>query len=358
MRSLDGRSGPLYRRVTEDIAEQIASGLLKPGDKLPSERELCGIYDVSQITVRRALRELRHAGQLISRHGLGWFVSEELKDGRPVHDVCIIVPEPGWLLGTVLTRVLKGLEAASLSTRLTFCEADASPESLEAARVGEARAALLAVEDDVVAGRYATFLRDKGVPMVLMLRELEGAQEPAVVLDEQECMALVTRYVLDLGHRRIAYVGGDPSALSERGRYWGFANALWGRGLELPLDWVWAGPLSRDGGPRFRAVFEGPQPPTAVVCSDDLRALLVMSLLTDMGKRCPGDVAIVSMGDRGFAPLLPAPLTTFRFDLARLADTAVAMVQDVLAGREPETVRVTGQLVPRQSCGSAVPAPD
>ncbi|MBC7315164.1 MAG: GntR family transcriptional regulator, partial [Chloroflexi bacterium] len=67
---------PLYSLIVEDIAQQIASGALKPGDKLVSERMLCEQYGVSQITVRRALRELAIDGYLYPRHGLGWFVNE------------------------------------------------------------------------------------------------------------------------------------------------------------------------------------------------------------------------------------------------------------------------------------------
>ena len=74
MGSLERYTGPLYRRIADDLLDQVREGALHPGDKLPSERALCAIYAVSQITVRRALRELRHGGVLVSRHGLGWYV--------------------------------------------------------------------------------------------------------------------------------------------------------------------------------------------------------------------------------------------------------------------------------------------
>lgn len=360
MGSLAGRSGPLYRRVAEDITEQIETGQLAPGDKLPSERALCDIYGVSQITVRRALRELRHAGVLISRHGLGWYVGEREEPSRPSCDVALVLPELDWFLGPLASHILCGLGAAGLTSRLVFPGPDASVAggSAEARGLSGVRAAVVTVDDRVPAGAITEALRERSVPTLLLLDELDGADRPAVVLDEEACLAQVTRYVLDLGHRRVAYVGADPSTTSGRKRYWGFANALWGRGLELPLDWVWTGPVAREAAPRLRAIFSSGGAPTAVVCADDLRAAALMATLQDMGRRCPGDVAIVSVGDRDFCPLLPTPLTTLRFDLRRLADTAVAMTIDLLAGREVESVRITGQVIARQSCGSALPAPD
>ena len=77
----------------DDLLDQVREGALHPGDKLPSERALCAIYAVSQITVRRALRELRHGGVLVSRHGLGWYVESGAHAGVAVPAVAVVLPE-------------------------------------------------------------------------------------------------------------------------------------------------------------------------------------------------------------------------------------------------------------------------
>ncbi|MBB6142628.1 GntR family transcriptional regulator [Silvibacterium bohemicum] len=65
---------PLYGRVEEVLASEIARGDYQPGDRLPSEDELLARFDVSRITVRRAVQNLIQRGVLEIRRGLGTFV--------------------------------------------------------------------------------------------------------------------------------------------------------------------------------------------------------------------------------------------------------------------------------------------
>lgn len=71
-----GYQGPLWRAIREDLRRQVAAGLLKPGDKLPSTRELADHYDTSPVTVRRAVDSMIELGELTGRQGVGVFVAE------------------------------------------------------------------------------------------------------------------------------------------------------------------------------------------------------------------------------------------------------------------------------------------
>jgi len=68
-------SSPLYLQLKNIIVRQMNEGILKPGDKLPSERELCEKYEVSRITVRQALGVLENEGLIDRSHGKGTFVA-------------------------------------------------------------------------------------------------------------------------------------------------------------------------------------------------------------------------------------------------------------------------------------------
>jgi len=67
---------PLYVQLAELVRRQIYNGRLAPGDQLPSQREYCDIYGVSDITVSQAMRKLVNEGLLHRKRGKGTFVAE------------------------------------------------------------------------------------------------------------------------------------------------------------------------------------------------------------------------------------------------------------------------------------------
>jgi GntR family transcriptional regulator len=98
---LSHASQPLYHRVYREIAQEIESGELRPGDRLPSERWLCEELGVSRATVRRALEELVRDG-LVETRGRGSFVS----DGA-------LAEPPNTLVGLAELARSRGLEPSS-----------------------------------------------------------------------------------------------------------------------------------------------------------------------------------------------------------------------------------------------------
>jgi GntR family transcriptional regulator len=67
---------PKYRQIEEDLRYKILLGQWKPGQQILTEKELCEQYNVSRITIRKAINELENAGYLISQSGKGTFVTE------------------------------------------------------------------------------------------------------------------------------------------------------------------------------------------------------------------------------------------------------------------------------------------
>ncbi len=114
-------SVPAYQRISQAIADQIAAGDLKPGEQLPSERQLGEAFGASRMTVRQAMRTLSERGLIETRSGLGSFV------GRQVHEQPIST-----LSG--FTEAMRRVGRASSSIVLSAGSATAS---LEAARALE-----------------------------------------------------------------------------------------------------------------------------------------------------------------------------------------------------------------------------
>ena len=67
---------PMYKQVTDQIKNAIAAGDLQPNDKLPSIRELAEALKISAITIKRAYLDLENEGYILTRAGMGSFVTE------------------------------------------------------------------------------------------------------------------------------------------------------------------------------------------------------------------------------------------------------------------------------------------
>ena len=67
---------PMYRQIMDQIRRAAAVGRLRPGDKLPSVRELSETLEISPITVVKAYNELEHLGAIETRRGRGTFVAD------------------------------------------------------------------------------------------------------------------------------------------------------------------------------------------------------------------------------------------------------------------------------------------
>lgn len=69
-------SSPIYLQVMKDLKKKMIKGKLRPGDKMPSSRDLAVLYKVNQNTAARIYRELEAEGYCYTKRGIGTFVSE------------------------------------------------------------------------------------------------------------------------------------------------------------------------------------------------------------------------------------------------------------------------------------------
>jgi GntR family transcriptional regulator len=121
-------AGVGYRVIAEALREQIDSGNLAPGSKVPSENELMAIYGVEQPTARRALEVLKNEGLIIARRGAGTFVREFRLYRRrsPAR-----LAESGWGSGQSIWES----DAADRTTRVDRIEVTVEDASVDVARV-------------------------------------------------------------------------------------------------------------------------------------------------------------------------------------------------------------------------------
>lgn len=197
----------------------------------------------------------------------------------------------------------------------------------------------------------------RGTPVVLVDGPAGRAGACAVTIDHHLGGRLVGAHLLELGHRRFAYVRTVSDAIPAVDRLDGFHAALAAAGfdpVEALVD-VRISPASRlveDADRIVDEVLDRDDPPTAIACVNDLAALGVMRGLARRGRRVPQDVSVVGYDDLDFAALLHPALTTVRTPVRELGRAAAGMLLDEATDAHRHTeIRFAPTLIPRDSSG-------
>jgi len=97
---------PIYIQIMENLKSKIARGELKPGDKLPSVRELSGKIGVNPNTIARAYSELEREGVIMTRRGQGTYVTDDPRKVTEIREE---------MAASALSTFLESLRALGLS---------------------------------------------------------------------------------------------------------------------------------------------------------------------------------------------------------------------------------------------------
>lgn len=160
-----------------------------------------------------------------------------------------------------------------------------------------------------------------------------------------------TEHLLELGHRRIAFLGGREELDSSQLREAGFREAMRLAGVPVRDDLVRYSKYDPDFAFRvadgFLALADAP---TAIFAANDVTAMSAMSAAQARGLSVPHDVSIVGFDDIPDAALTNPPLTTVRQPLQAMGAAAMKMLLDILDGREHQGhIRMDTELVVRES---------
>jgi len=194
-------------------------------------------------------------------------------------------------------------------------------------------------------------------PVVLVNRELFPGKFDFVGIDNVASAKLVVNHLVKLGHRKIAFIKGEPASSASSGRYEGYKIALKEAGISYSEDLVKTGYLKYDGGYRATQFFlKNPSPPTAIFSANDMMALGAIDACRERGVKVPQDVAIVGFDDIWLASLKGIELTTVRQPRYLMGVRAVDLMIERITGKRGKVRRVilSATLVIRKTCGAGI----
>lgn len=192
------------------------------------------------------------------------------------------------------------------------------------------------------------------LPTVLVAGHTELPNITNVILDHQQAAHLALGHLHKLGHRKIAFIQGQPFSSDSDVRWAATRQAAQELGIEVHEDLTVH--LSIDSTspeisyPGIRKLIQGRRPFTAVCCFNDVSAMGSIRALHESGLHVPADVSILGFDDIQSSAYQVPSLSTIRQPLRKMGSTAAQMLLKKLAGETtPDLIHVEPELVVRES---------
>ena len=332
---------PAMSRVTIHDVARAAGVSVATVSKVINRRY--GVASATHAKVEQVIEELGYESSLVAR---------SLRSHK-THVIGILVAE----FEPFSTEILKGASQAIAGTgyELLAYSGGGRPGS----DVGWERRYLSRLSGTLIDGALLvtpTVVDAAAAVPVVAIDPHAGPSGPATVDSDNFAGAVVaTEHLLNLGHRRIGFLGGREDLESSRRRERGFRHAMEAAGVPVDPALVGVGGYRKDSalGPAAD-LLTLPEPPTAIFAANDLSALGVLAIAAQRGLRVPDDLSVIGFDDVPEAASSTPPLTTVRQPIQEMGAAGIDLLVALMSGQEspdahvrlPTTLLVRGTTSP------------
>ena len=347
----------------EELKSKILSGEIRPGAKLPSENELAQEYEISRHTVRKALAILVTDGYITTKHGKGTFCSDRMAHRKNSKNIAVVTT---YISDYIFPRLIQGMDRVlteqgySIMLKNTGNSRQKEAQCLEDILTKDVDGLIIEPSKSQILCRNMPLyeqLDRMGIPYVFIQGSyLQMKNKPTILLDDAKGAYLLTKYLIDTGHRQIAGVfKADDSQGAERHK--GYVKALQEAGMSYqPELVVWFHTEDRKVKPALmvQMMLEAELPIDAVVCYNDQIAIKTIQTLSQLGIRVSEDVSVTGYDNSFLAENYQVGLTTIAHPHERLGEIAAKLLLDLMQEKTlslaDRQIVIEPELIERESC--------
>jgi LacI family transcriptional regulator len=192
------------------------------------------------------------------------------------------------------------------------------------------------------------------LPVVVTGRSLKAGNLLSMDFDNREGARQATQHLIELGHRRIAFIGGDPEHPDAVDRQQGYRAAIEAAGLRFDPALVAPGNFSEHSGLlAVERLLDNRTHFSAIFAANDQMAFGAVLGLYRRGRRVPDDVSLVGFDDLAGSIYIVPPLTTVHNPIQEIGQLAARAMLSLVAGERPAVEVPTPRLIVRESTRAA-----
>lgn len=353
---------PKYFTLMEELKEEIISGRIQPGEKLPSENQFTVQYSLSRHTVRKALSLLEQEGYIEACHGKGTFCSEKMRHMKKSRNIAVVTT---YISDYIFPRLIQGMDnvlseqGCSIILKNTGNSRQKEAKCLEELLQKDIDGLIIEPSKSQLSCRHPGLyenLEKYQIPYIFIQGiYTEMKDKPHILMDDARGGYLVTKYLLEQGHRRITgfFKADDIQGIQ---RHKGYVRALQEAGIPYDPDLVvWFHTEDRRSKPSMmvKEMVKTGSLPHGIVCYNDQIAVQVIESLEDCGLQVPKDISVTGYDNSLYAQR-GTGITTIAHPQERLGEMAAELILEKINGVSEEDSKVERliqpELIVRGSC--------
>jgi DNA-binding LacI/PurR family transcriptional regulator len=328
-------------------------------------KDIAQKLDISVATVSKALRGLKgvkpETSEAVIRLAKKWnyhpnAVALSLMNNR-TNNIGVIIPG---LIIPFYASAISGIQevASQHGFNILVCQSNESYKTeitnTQAFISSRVDGIIISISRETKSYEHLRQLQKRGIPLVFFNRVCHELDTPRVIVDDYEGAFKATEYLISVGKRKIAHIGGPENLSLSRNRLTGYLDALSKHNIPVNKKYILESDLTTASGAQVMGkLLKLADLPDAVFAVCDAAAYGAMQSIQAQALRIPEDISVVGFTNEPNASIVDPPLTTISQPTHEIGRTAARILIDLIQNKDahpsPDTVVLKTSLVKRKS---------